>query len=72
MCFVLIASSLPSYHHLKSVDEGNKLEFPLPMISDPFPKTPRLARLFGKRRQKRRVSSPEPVTILLPSGDIAK
>ena len=52
--------------------DGNKLEDPLPIISSPQPSTPRLDLLFGNRFQKRRVSSPAPVTIELPSGDIAK
>ena len=58
--------------HLKSTLEGKREEVPEPMISLLPQKAPRLLRDFGKTFQKRRVSSPAPVTIEDPSGLMAK
>ena len=57
--------------HLKSTFEGNREDVPDPTTPLP-PKAPRLLRDFGKMFQKRRVSSPAPVTMEEPSGLIAR
>ena len=58
-------------NHLKSLLLGNRVELPLPTI--PLPIGPHLLLLaLGKMFQKRRVSSPAPVTIELPSGFMAR
>lgn len=60
------------YFHLKSRLEGKSWEVPLPIISFSRPTAPLDDRDYGNNRQNLKVSSPEPVTILEPSGDIAK
>lgn len=52
--------------------EGNSDDVPEPMISLVPQRAPRLLLDLGKTFQKRSVSSPAPVTIELPSGDIAR
>lgn len=56
--------------HLKSMLDGKRVEEPLPIT--PAPIIPLLLRDLGKTFQNLRVSSPAPVTIEEPSGDIAK
>ena len=56
--------------HLKSTLEGKREELPLP--TTPAPMAPLLLLDFGNTFQKRRVSSPAPVTMDDPSGLIAK
>ena len=57
--------------HLKSMLEGNRVDVPDPTTSL-SPTAPRLLLDFGKMFQKRRVSSPAPVTILEPQGLIER
>ena len=60
-----------SYHiHLKSRLVGNSWLVPVP--TTPEPHKPLLLRDFGKTFQNLKVSSPAPVTIEEPSGDIAR
>ena len=56
--------------HLKSMLDGKRVEEPLPIT--PAPIIPLLLRDLGNTFQNLRVSSPAPVTIEEPSGDIAK
>ena len=56
--------------HLKSMLLGKRVEFPFPMT--PVPTAPLLLLDLGNTFQNLRVSSPAPVTIDEPSGDIAR